>query len=164
MSAATHHAEPFTTADLFDSAPDQYRQLDFPFRHFGRRHSFSGPCSTIRAGSDPVTIREAVDDPGNGRLIVIDGAACPGLACLGDLMAARAIANGWVGAVVVGAVRDTAVLSEFDFGIVALRSTAMRPFGDQPGERDVVLHFGDVRVTPGDMVFVDRDAVLILPK
>lgn len=164
MSDRNDNAEAFATAELFDSAPDRYRQLDFPFRHFGGLWRFSGPCSTIRAGSDPVTIRQAVDEPGNGRILVIDGRARPDLACLGDLLAGRALASGWAGAVIVGAVRDTAVLAGLDFGVVALRPTAKRPFGDQPGERDVALRFEEVTLTPGDVVFVDQDAVLVLPK
>lgn len=164
MPDCTDSAEVFATADLFDSAPDRYRQLDFPFRHFGGSQRFSGPCSTIRAGSDPATIREAVDEPGSGRVLIIDGSTDPRLACLGGLMARRAMASGWAGAVIVGAVRDTAVLAGLDFGVAALRTTAMRPFGERPGERDVVLHLGEVAVKPGDMVFVDQDAVLILPR
>lgn len=162
MTERRNPTEAFATAELFDSAPADYRQLDFPFRHFGGLRRFSGVCSTLRAGTDAATIREAVDEPGEGRVLVIDGSAHPDLACLGDLMAARALASGWTGAVIIGAVRDTLALGELDFGVAALRTTAKRPFGDKPGERDVVLDLGDVALAPGDMVFADQDAILIL--
>lgn len=96
-----------------------------------------------------------------GRILVIDGSGSD-LACLGDMLATRAMNNGWSGAVVFGAVRDTAVLSTLDFGIAALRTTAKRPFGHEPGTRGVTINTSGATIAPGDMIFVDQDAVLVL--
>lgn len=158
-----HHEQFVSNADRFDSAPGQYVQLDINVRHFGGRDVFSGPVSTLRTGSNPATIRQAVDEPGLGRVLMIDGRASPDLACLGDMLSGFACENGWAGAIVLGAIRDSAAISKLPWGVIASRTTAKRPFGDVLGERGMNIVVGDVVVQEGDAVFVDRDAVLLLP-
>ena len=49
-------------------------------------------------------------EPGQGRVLVIDGGGSLRVALLGDTIAGLAAANGWAGLVVHGCVRDVAAL------------------------------------------------------
>lgn len=151
-----------STSDLFDAAPEAYQLCDLPFRHFGRTRQFSGRCVTIRQVDETSVLRAAIFEAGEGRVLIVDGGSVPQLACLGDIMARRARDNGWAGVIVAGAIRDSVALSDIDLGVLALRTTAKRPFGTAPGaERDVALTLGGAIVRTGDWVFVDEDAVLV---
>lgn len=157
-------AVPFTTADLFDSAPGRFRMCDLPFRHYGGVRRFTGPCVTLLASDSPATVAEVLAEPGEGRVLVVDGRALQAFACLGDRLGARALDNGWAGVIVAGAVRDTAILATLELGVMALRTTAMRSFGiGRGGARDTVLAMGGIEIRPGDIIYADEDAVLAGP-
>jgi regulator of ribonuclease activity A len=78
---------------------------------------------------------------------------------MGDRIAAAAAKNGWAGAVIYGAIRDTAGIDALDFGVKALGTTARR--GEKPigGLIGLPLSFAGLTITPGDWVYADRDAV-----
>lgn len=155
---------PFSTADLYDSAPERFRMCDLPFRHFGGVRRFAGPCVTLVASDSPVTVADVLAEPGTGRVLIIDGRATPAFACLGDRLGARALNNGWTGVIVAGAVRDTAILATLPIGVLALRTTAMRLFGTgRGGARDTMLTLGGIEIRPGDVIYADEDAVLAGP-
>ncbi|MCZ9339877.1 S-adenosylmethionine--2-demethylmenaquinone methyltransferase, partial [Streptomyces sp. TRM76130] len=63
-------------------------------------------------------MREALSRPGQGRVLVVDGAGSLRTALLGDAMADLARDNGWAGVIVHGAVRDVARLREADLGVL----------------------------------------------
>ena len=64
------------------------------FRDFGGLVSFGGPIETVRVVDDNVLIREALEEPGSGRVLVIDGGGSLACALLGDQLASLALANG----------------------------------------------------------------------
>ena len=63
----------FSTTDLCDAHPE-IGVLAPLFRDFGGLVSFGGPIETVRVVDDNVLIREALEEPGSGRVLVIDGA------------------------------------------------------------------------------------------
>ena len=69
------------TADLCDSHEDMLRdarlRLVAPmFRSFGGRTAFAGTISTLKLFEDNSFVRKALEQPGNGRVLVIDGGGC----------------------------------------------------------------------------------------
>lgn len=151
------------TSDLFDAMPDQVAICTLPFLDYGGVPIFAGRCSTIRASDDPQAIFDAISEPGDRRVLVIDGSAVPDSACLGDKLARRALEGGWVGVIIAGLVRDSAVLRTLPLGIRALGTTARRPFGRGNGaERDIPFVLGGAMFRPGAAVHVDADAVIVI--
>jgi regulator of ribonuclease activity A len=61
------------TCDLCDRFEDRVRVLDLPLRNYGGRTAFAGRVSTVKALEDNSLVREAVAEPGDGRVLVIDG-------------------------------------------------------------------------------------------
>ncbi len=151
---------PLPTADLTDAHPDA-AVLECDLRAFGRRRAFSGPISTVLAFEDNSRVREAVGEPGAGRVLVVDGGGSRRRAMLGDRLAATAVANGWGGVVVHGCIRDSALIDTMELGVLALgthpRKTVKRGLGD----RDVEVRFGGVSMRPGMWLYADADGVVV---
>jgi len=151
------------TTDLCDAHEDA-RVLDLQLGDFGGRLMFHGPVSTVRALEDNSRVREAVAEPGAGRVLVIDGGGSTRRAMLGDLLAAKAVENGWAGVVVHGVIRDSEVIAGLDLGVKALGTCPRKTDKLGQGLRDVPLHFGGIAIAPGDWLYADEDGVVLLPK
>ncbi len=147
--------------DLCDAYPDEVRLLPPLFRQFGGKRIFSGPVVTLRCPEDNSLVREAVAEPGEGRVLVIDGGGMARRALLGDLLAEKAVANGWSGIVVYGYVRDVATLGTLDLGVQALGAVPMKTEKRGLGERDVVVEIQGVHLHPGDHLYADDNGVLV---
>lgn len=155
MSAA------FATADLCDAHEDRVQVLMLPWRDFGARIAFCGPVSTVLAFEDNSRVREAVHEPGAGRVLVVDGGGSLARAMLGDLLAAKAVENGWAGIVIAGALRDSAALAQMDLGIKALGCIPRKTQRRGLGERDVPVTLAGATIRPGQWLYADGDGVLV---
>lgn len=152
------------TADLCDAQDADARVLDLPLRDFGGRIEFAGPVSTIRALEDNSRVREAVAEPGAGRVLVIDGGGSTRRSMLGDNLAAMAAKNGWAGVVVHGVIRDIQAIGQLPLGVKALGTCPRKTDKLDQGLRDVALQFGGVVIVPGEWLYADEDGVVILAK
>ena len=153
----------FTTADLYDEYGAALGSCDVQFRSFGGHRSFSGAAVTVRCDEDNVVLKSVISEPGDGRVVVVDGGGSLHRALMGDLMARLAVDNGWAGIVVHGAVRDAAVLAGMPIGIKALGSNPRPSTKTGAGERDVPVTFGGATFRTGDQVFCDDDGIVVLP-
>jgi regulator of ribonuclease activity A len=150
-----------TTSDLFDANPGA-ASCETQLRQFGAVRCFSGRIATVRCLEDNVLLRAAVSEPGNGRVLVVDGGGSFRCALLGDNIAELAVSNGWAGVVVNGCVRDVVALSELPIGIKAL-GTNPRPSGKTgAGEVDVPITFGGAEFAPGATLHADDDGVIVI--
>lgn len=149
------------TCDLCDLHDAQVRVLELPLRDFGGRLAFNGLVSTIRADEDNSRVREAVAEPGQGRVLVVDAGGSTRRAMLGDLLAAKAAENGWAGVVVFGAIRDSGAIGGLNLGVKALGVCPRKTDKLGEGERDVDLEFGGIRIRPGDWLCADEDGVVV---
>lgn len=152
----------FATADLSDEHPDA--QIVAPgLRDFGGRIRFFGRIRTVRCFEDNSLVRAALEEPGDGGVLVVDGAASMKCALLGDRLGALAIENGWSGVVVNGCVRDSSELGAMALGVKALATHPRKSVKRGGGERDVTVSFLDAEFTPGAMLYADGDGVIVLP-
>jgi len=150
------------TADLVDDIGFAVRSCDTQFRQFGARTQFAGPISTVRCFEDNALLKSVLSEPGDDRILVIDGAASVHAALVGDIIAELGRSNGWAGLVVNGAVRDAATLRNLDIGIKALGTNPRKSAKTGSGERDVVVGFGGVKFIPGDLAFSDDDGIVVM--
>ena len=149
-----------STPDLSDLNLDA-QVLPFQFRSFGLRSSLCGPVATVRCFEDNSRVKEAVAEPGEGRVLLIDGGGSLAKALTGDLVAKSAMDNGWAGMVIVGAARDVEVINTFDFCVMALGTTPMKTEKLGRGERGICLTLGGVDVNDGDYLAGDENGVLV---
>ncbi|MGE5227049.1 MAG: ribonuclease E activity regulator RraA [Planctomycetaceae bacterium] len=153
--------EPIATTDLCDDHPGEVRVAAPVLRDFGGAEAFSGPIATVRVFEDNVLVRQALEEPGEGRVLVVDGGGSLACALLGDRLAALALANGWAGVLVHGCVRDAARLRELSIGVKALGAHPRRSGKVGEGERDVSVTFAGVTFAPGWFVTSDADGVVV---
>jgi regulator of ribonuclease activity A len=150
----------WTTADLFDEHEDSVEVCDTAFLRFGRRRSFSGQCETVLTDEDHRIVHDVLSRPGEGRVLVIDGGGNPRVGVMGDRLARIGAENGWAGAVVHAAIRDSDVIDGLDFGVFAVAVTARRSLQAAPGRAGADVHFGGAAFHPGSWVYADADSVL----
>jgi len=151
-----------STADILDAHPGEAQVCDLVLLGFGGVTSFAGPISTVRCHEDNVVLKRHLGEPGEGRVLVVDGGGSLRVALLGDKVAGLAAANGWAGLVVNGCVRDVVALRHLEVGIRAL-GTNPRPSGKAgAGETDIAVEFGGVTFRPGAMLYSDDDGVVVL--
>jgi regulator of ribonuclease activity A len=150
------------TADVVDDLGEQARSCDVQFRSYGGRTRFAGPVRTLRVREDNALVKVLLSGPGEGHVLVVDGGASLHTALVGDVIAGLAVANGWAGLVVHGAVRDVVALAGLDIGVKALGSNPRKSAKDGVGEADVPVTFGGVTFAPGDQLLSDEDGILLV--
>ncbi|NDJ91141.1 ribonuclease E activity regulator RraA [Mycolicibacter kumamotonensis] len=150
------------TADLVDDIGADVRSCDLQFRQLGGRTEFAGPISTVRCFEDNALLKSVLSEPGDGGVLVIDGAGSLHTALVGDVIAELARSNGWVGLIVHGAVRDAATLRTLDIGIKALGTNPRKSTKTGAGERDVVVELGGVAFVPGEIAYSDDDGIVVV--
>jgi regulator of ribonuclease activity A len=150
------------TADLVDDIGPDVRSCDVQFRQFGARTQFAGPITTVRCLEDNGLLKSVLSTPGEGGVLVIDGAGSLHTALVGDLIAELAHSNGWSGLVIHGAVRDATALRGIDLGIKALGTNPRKSSKIGAGERDVTVSVGGVTFVPGDIAYSDDDGIVIV--
>jgi len=152
------------TADLVDDIGTDVRSCDTQFRQYGGRAQFAGVITTVRCRQDNALLKAVLSEPGDGRVLVVDGDGSLHTALVGDVIAELARLGGWSGLIVHGAVRDAATLRNLDIGIKALGTNPRKSTKTGAGERDVVVRFGGVDFVPGETVFSDDDGIVAVAR
>ena len=151
-----------STADICDEFSDQQIQIAEPiFQSFGTKRQFCGPIATCKAQEDNSFVRTALAEPGEGRVLVVDGGGSTRFALVGEELARVAMQNNWAGMLVNGAIRDSAIVATLDVAIKALTTSPRACENRDIGERDVPLNFAGTIFMPGYYLYADDDGVLI---
>ncbi|MEM8983678.1 MAG: ribonuclease E activity regulator RraA [Pseudomonadota bacterium] len=148
-----------STPDLCDAHPS-VDVLDTQLRTFGGRAAFAGNIITIRCFEDNSLVKAQAAEPGAQRVMVVDGGGLTRRALLGDMIAAKAVDNGWAGLVIWGAVRDVEALGTLPLGVQALAATPRKTEKRGLGDLNVPIHIGGVTFKPGDWVAADTNGVI----
>lgn len=151
------------TADLCDAHPDDVAVVAPLFRSFGGQHAFGGPIATVKVHEDNTLVRAELEEPGAGRVLVVDGGGSLRCALLGDRLASLAAGNGWAGVLVWGCIRDAAAMGGIDLGCLALAANPRKSTKRGHGVRALPVTFGGVTFVPGTWLYADEDGVLVTP-
>jgi regulator of ribonuclease activity A len=153
----------YATSDLSDLRPEA--QVCEPlFQLYGGRPSFSGPITTLKVFEDNAMVRDAVEQPGEGRVLVVDGGGSLRCALFGGNLAVLAAENGWAGVVVNGAVRDVDEIDAQPIGVRALAAVPRRSQkGLHSGQAGLPVVFAGVVFREGEWLCADRDGIVVLP-
>jgi regulator of ribonuclease activity A len=157
------------TTDLCDAnepklADGSLRVLAMNFKRYGKNVAFSGVVKTLRVFEDNSLVRQAVETPGNGRVLVVDGAGSIRCALLGGNLAKLAADNGWAGIVLNAPVRDADEIDACAIGVRALGTMPAKSKKAGAGAFDVVLALGGITIAPNDVCYADRDGVIFSDK
>lgn len=151
----------FATADLYDANEDKVQVALPMFADFGGALSFAGPMSTVKVHEDNTLVRQALEEKGAGRVLVVDGGESLRCALVGDMLAELGSDNGWHGIIVSGCIRDCAVIATIDIGVKAIGTNPRKSAKLNTGQRDIPVSFAGVTFTPGDYLYADEDGILL---
>ncbi len=149
------------TADIYDEFGEELQSLPLQLRSFGGRAAFDGPIRTIRCHEDNALVKTMLATAGNGAVLVVDGGGSLNTALMGDVIAASAVANGWAGVVINGAIRDSIAIDDLDLGVKALGTNPRKSAKLGVGEVDVDVSFGGVLFRVGAHLYSDEDGILV---
>jgi regulator of ribonuclease activity A len=156
----------FATCDICDKHEDKFSTGELAvlppvFKSFGKQVKFAGPAATLKLFEDNVLVRSALETPGEGRVLVVDGGGSLRCALVGGNLGVLAEKNGWAGIVVHGCIRDSEEINACNIGVRALATHPQRSIRKGVGERDIRISIAGVAVNPGDWIYADADGVLV---
>lgn len=151
----------FATADLSDAYPEA--QVAEPLlADFGGVERFHGPVVTLKVFEDNALVRTLLQEPGNGRVLVIDGGGSMRCALVGGNLAKLGVDNGWQGLIVNGCIRDSDEIGGLPIGVKALGTHPRKSEkGLHAGQRDRAVVFAGVTFRNGQWLYADADGVLV---
>lgn len=152
-------------ADLLDEHEDRVElQVCSPiFKSYGANDTFSGKISTVQVHNDNSLVKLALSEPGEGKVLVVDGGAALTRSLVGDMNAAAGTKNGWAGILVNGCIRDSHEISKIPIGIKALGTVPRKTDKNNIGKRDLPVAFANVRFYPGHYIYSDHDGIVVSP-
>ncbi|MFN0153771.1 MAG: RraA family protein [Gaiella sp.] len=120
------------------------------------RIALCGPADNLAAHRLLATVRA-------GDVVVLAPSEPRPVAVIGELMARQAQVRGAAAVLVDGPVRDVDEIVSFGIPVWARSVSAAGPAKAVPGELDVAVTVGGVRIEPGDIVVLDGDGVVVVP-
>lgn len=145
----------------------------------GRKNAFGGKVHPVWPGSkvcgtaftvearpgDNVILHKAISmlKPGDVLMVAYSGDTRTG-GMWGGMMSASAKAQGCLGLITDGAVRDTMLMKELEFPVFSAAVNVCGTTKAFPGTINHPVVMCGVTVHPGDLVFADNDDVVVVPK
>lgn len=148
--------------DQYEGKPEVgLRVLDSIFNNYGAVPQFYGQIVTIKCFEDNSVVKQLVGEPGEGRVIVMDGGASLRRAILGDMLAAKAADNGWAGLIINGCIRDCDEIAAINLGVKAINTHPMKTEKRGIGDLNVPVTFAGQTISPGEWAYSDNNGILI---
>lgn len=120
-----------------------------------------GETFTLRCFEDNALLKKALEQAGQGRVLMVDAGGSDRCAVVGGNLGAMAEKNGWSGLVINGCVRDVQELSELSIPVWAMASHPRRGSKHGAGEQQIPVDMAGVLVFPGNWCYADDDGVLV---
>ena len=154
----------FKTTDLCDEFSDRLQIAEPLFGDYGEEAMFFGSIVTLKVFEDNSLVRTVLEEPGEGRVLVVDGGGSMRCALLGDQLAELAEENNWAGVIVNGCIRDSAAISEIGIGVKALGVHPLKSVKRGVGERNIPVRFAGVNFMPVHYLYADEDGLIVSEK
>ena len=150
--------------DLCDAYPADVQVAEPMFNNYGGNDCFSGEIATVTCFEDNSLIATRVEEPGRGRVLVVDAGGSLRCAVLGDNLAQKALDNGWSGLIINGCIRDCVEIAATAIGVAALATHPLKSVKRNVGRVDETVAFAGLQWVPGHYVYADNNGVLVSAK
>ena len=125
-----------------------------------------GPAFTVQTRlGDNLIVHKALDmlKPGDVLIIATGGNNTTG-GLWGGMMSASAKQKGCAGMITDGAIRDSMLIKELNFPVFSRGLNVKGTTKALPGKINHSIMICGVIINPGDLIFADNDAVVVVPR
>lgn len=147
--------------DLYDLYPEQLQLADPIFTNYGAKTIFFGEIVTVSCFNDNSKVKELVATDGTGKVMVVDGKASLTKALLGDMLAEKAVKNGWQAIVINGCIRDAGTISTLPLGVKALGCNPIKTEKLGVGDINLTVKFAGITFIPGHYIYSDANGLAV---
>lgn len=151
----------WTSPDLADNNPNNVVALELQMQSYGLHAKFYGQVVTLKCFEDNSLVKELASTDGEGKVLVVDGAASIRKALLGDMIAANFVKNGWAGVIINGVIRDVEIINTLALGVKALGCVPLKTEKRGEGQKHIPIAFGGVTFTENDFIYSDANGILV---
>lgn len=153
----------FPTGNLCNADPG-VEAMSSAIRPLFKGARVCGPAKTARiTPGQNRAIHRAVHGAAQDQVLVVDAGSSLHFGPFGDILATCCVNQGLRGLVIDGTVRDATEIEDIGFAVFCLGTNPAATEKSDPGEVDVEITCGGVRVVPGDFVVGDSDGVVVIP-
>jgi len=139
--------------------------IDIPLIQVVAGSRVAGPARiALCAPGDNTMVHAVVAHANPGDVLVLTSAEPAPVALVGDLLATQAQTRGVAGILVDGAVRDLGELTAIGLPIWTRFVRAQGATKGKVGKLDVPVVIGGAEIRPGDLVVMDCDGAMALPR
>ncbi|MES2114089.1 MAG: 4-carboxy-4-hydroxy-2-oxoadipate aldolase/oxaloacetate decarboxylase [Pseudomonadota bacterium] len=165
ISPATLRALSKLGAATIYEAQGAHGALDSGIKPIAGTMRVAGPAFTVDTRpADNLMLHYAMLKARPGDVLVVDAKGYTEAGPWGDVFTEQALKMGLAGLVINGAVRDAATITETGFPVFC-RGLSIKGTGkNQPGQVNVPITIGDVRINPGDIIVGDQDGVVVVSR
>ena len=164
MTTIASQLLPYPTGNLCNANP-AVQALDSAIGPLLPGVRLAGPAKTARiVPGQNAAIHRAVHTSCPGDVLVVDGGGSTTFGPFGDLLAECCMTNGIAGAVLDCTIRDSGEIRELGFRVFCRGFHPAATAKDDPGDIDIEIECGGVRIRPGDIVVADDDGVVVVPR
>jgi regulator of ribonuclease activity A len=153
-----------STPDLCDKFDGEVNTAQAQFVQYGKIAAFGGLVETVKCFEDNSKVKEAVGEQGEGKVLVVDGGGSHRRALLGDMLAEKAISNGWAGIIIYGCIRDVDEINNMAIGVRALGTNPMKTDKLGQGQRNIAIEFAGISINPGNYIYADNNGIVVANK
>lgn len=147
--------------DLYDLYPEQLNLASPLFNNYGANLIFWGEIVTVSCFNDNSKVKELVATNGAGKVMVVDGKASLTNALLGDMLAEKAVENGWQGIVINGCIRDAGTIATLPLGVKALGCNPIKTEKLGIGDVNTKVNFANTTFIPGHYIYGDANGLAV---
>ena len=139
--------------------------VDIALKQMVRGSRVAGPARTaLCAPGDNTMVHALIAHANRGDVLVLTSVEPAPVALIGDLLATQAQVRGVAGILVDGAVRDVDELEALGLPVWARFVRAQGATKGEAGELDVPVVVGGAEIRPGDLVVLDCDGAVAVPR
>jgi regulator of ribonuclease activity A len=153
-----------STPDLCDKFEGEVATAQMQFIQYGKIAAFGGLAETVKCFEDNSKVKQAVGENGQGKVLVVDGGGSHRRALLGDMLAEKAISNGWAGIIIYGCIRDVDEINNMEIGVRALGSNPMKTDKLGEGQRNINIEFAGIKIAQGNYIYADNNGIVVAEK
>lgn len=115
-------------------------------------------------GSNNLALHAAMEMAEEGDVIVVSNDGENVRAIMGEIMITYLQYNKKIAGIILdGAVRDIHELGKLNLHIYATGTSPLGPSKDGPGEVNIPIICGDLKINPGDIILADPDGIVVIP-